>query len=94
MRANVEHNHVLAEHVVIMTMTTEPVPRIPDSERITVDDLGDPDDGIVHAVARFGYMERANVPTALRLLDPEQTEGTTRSGARHVLPVQTRAVPG
>ncbi len=76
MRANVEHNHVLAEHVVIMTLTTEPVPRIPDSERITIDALGDPDDGIVHTVARFGYMERANVPRALRLLDTEQTEGT------------------
>ena len=75
MRANVEHNHVLAEHVVIMTLTTEPVPRIPDSERITVDALGAPGDRIVHAVARFGYMERANVPKALRLLTPEQTDG-------------------
>ena len=75
MRANVEHNHVLAEHVVIMTLTTEPVPRIPDSERITVDALGAPGDRIVHAVAHFGYMERANVPKALRLLTPEQTDG-------------------
>lgn len=75
MRANVEHNHVLAEHVVIMSLTTEPVPRIPDAERITVDDLGASEDGIIHVVARFGYMERVNVPNTLRLLDPDQTEG-------------------
>jgi KUP system potassium uptake protein len=76
MRANVDHNHVLAKHVVIMSLETEPVPRIPDSERITVDDLGYARDGIVHVVARFGYMERPNVPRTLGLLDPSQTEGT------------------
>jgi KUP system potassium uptake protein len=75
MRANVDHNHVLAKHVVIMSLETEPVPRIPDSERITVDDLGYARDGIVHVVARFGYMERPNVPRTLGLLDPSQTEG-------------------
>ncbi|WP_240431051.1 potassium transporter Kup [Mycobacterium kyogaense] len=75
MRTNVEHNHVLAEHVVIMSLTTEPVPRIPDSERVSVDRLGPGDDGIVHVVARFGYMEHVNVPRVLGLLDPAQTEG-------------------
>jgi len=75
MRANVEHNHVLAQHVVIMSLVTEPVPRIPDSERVTADDLGDNDDGIIHVVAHFGYMQRMNVPNALRLLDTSVTEG-------------------
>ena len=75
MRANVEHNHVLAEHVVIISLTTEPVPRVPDSERLTVDDLGAGDDGIIHVVARFGYMERVDVPNALRLLSAVETEG-------------------
>jgi KUP system potassium uptake protein len=75
MRANVEHNHVLAEHVIILSIETEPVPRVPDSERMTHDDLGYGRDGIVHVAARFGYMERPNVPRALGLLDPEETEG-------------------
>jgi KUP system potassium uptake protein len=39
------------------------------------DDLGHRRDGIVHVVARFGYMERPNVPRALALLDPAETEG-------------------
>lgn len=75
MRANVEHNHVLAEHVIIVSVETETVPRVPDSGRMTHDDLGYAEDGIVHVKARFGYMERPNVPRALALLDPEQTEG-------------------
>jgi KUP system potassium uptake protein len=75
MRANVEHNHVLAEHVIIMSIETVPVPRVLDSERMTHDDLGYAKDGIIHVEARFGYMERPNVPSALALLDPDETEG-------------------
>ncbi|MBA0046639.1 potassium transporter Kup [Mycobacteroides sp. LB1] len=75
MRANVEHNHVLHEHVVILSIETSPVPRVEDAERTTIDNLGYAEDGIIHVTARFGYMETPNVPHALQLLDPEQTEG-------------------
>ncbi|HYO04786.1 MAG TPA: potassium transporter Kup [Mycobacterium sp.] len=75
MRANVEHSHVRHDHVVIMTIETEPVPRVPQDERLEVDALGYAQDGIVHVTARFGYMEPSDVPAALRLLDPEETEG-------------------
>ncbi|MFE3289985.1 potassium transporter Kup [Rhodococcus sp. NPDC059234] len=75
MRANVEHNRVLHDHVVIMSIDTLPVPRVPDEERTEVDDLGHAEDGIIHVTAHFGYMEKPNVPDALRLLDPAQTEG-------------------
>jgi KUP system potassium uptake protein len=75
LRANVEHNHVRHEHVIILSIETEPVPRVPREERITIDDLGYADDGIFHVVARFGYMERPDVPDALRILDPDTTEG-------------------
>jgi KUP system potassium uptake protein len=49
---------------------------VPDSERISVDDLGYADDGIVHVTIRFGYMDPQNLPAALRLLNQEHTEGT------------------
>jgi KUP system potassium uptake protein len=75
MRANVEHNGVLHEQVVVMAIDTLPVPRVPDSERMEVDALGYAKDGIIHVTAHFGYMETPNVPAALRLLDPRQTEG-------------------
>jgi KUP system potassium uptake protein len=80
MRANVEHNHVRHEHVVILSLETEPVPRIPDAERVTVDDLGYADDGITYVTARFGYMETPDVPRTLGLLDPAATEGRLEVG--------------
>jgi KUP system potassium uptake protein len=48
---------------------------VPDAERITVEDLGYPDDGIYYVVARVGYMERPDVPAALRLVDPAPAAG-------------------
>ncbi|MCX4431157.1 potassium transporter Kup [Streptomyces mirabilis] len=75
MRANVEHNHVRHDQVVILSIKTEPVPRVPAEQRIVVDDLGYADDGIIHVTARFGYMETPDVPGALAMLDPADTEG-------------------
>jgi KUP system potassium uptake protein len=67
MRANVEHNQILHEHVVILSISTLPRPHVAPAERLSVDDLGYIDDGITHVEARFGYMEQPNVPSALRL---------------------------
>ncbi|WP_084435968.1 potassium transporter Kup [Aldersonia kunmingensis] len=75
MRANVEHNQVLHEHVVIVSVHTEPVPRVPEEDRVSVNDLGFRDDGILYATVRSGYMERPNVPAALTLLLPSEAEG-------------------
>ena len=75
MRANVEHNHVRHEDVVIVAIETMPVPRISDAERMDVDTLGYAEDGIIHVTARFGYMEPPQICEVLRTLDPEQTEG-------------------
>ncbi|WP_205650400.1 potassium transporter Kup [Actinoplanes solisilvae] len=75
LRANVEHNHVLHEQIVILSIETLPVPHVLDDERVRVDDLGYAGDGIVHVTARFGYMDVPDVPAALRLLEPAQTEG-------------------
>jgi KUP system potassium uptake protein len=78
MRANVEHNHVRHEHLVIMSIDTEPVPRVPAEQRVEVDYLGYSDDGITHVRARFGYLERPDVPGALAALEPAETEGRLR----------------
>lgn len=68
MRANVEHNHVLHEHVLIISIETVPVPHISEKDRLEVDDLGWTDDQIVHVTARFGYMDPQNVPSLLPLI--------------------------
>jgi KUP system potassium uptake protein len=75
LRANVEHNHVLHERVVIVTVDTLQIPRASESERTEVDPLGPADDGIVHVTAHFGYMETPDVRSALRQLEPTKTEG-------------------
>jgi KUP system potassium uptake protein len=74
LRANVTHNHVLHDHVVIVTIDTLAIPRVADSERIEIDPLGDTHDGIIHVNARFGYMETPDVPRMVRLLDPAKAE--------------------
>jgi KUP system potassium uptake protein len=66
MRANVEHNHALHKHVVIMAIETLPVPRVPESDRTEVDALGYARDGIIHVKAKFGYMDKPNVLGSLQ----------------------------
>jgi KUP system potassium uptake protein len=66
MRANVEHNHILHEHVVIVSIETQPVPHVPAGQRVVVDSLGYTDDGITHITARFGYMQDPDIPAVLR----------------------------
>ncbi|MFH7339442.1 hypothetical protein [Streptomyces sp. KHY 26] len=63
------------DQVVILSLETEPVPRVPADQRIVVDDLGYAGDGIIHVTARFGYMETPDVPSTLAILAPAQTEG-------------------
>jgi KUP system potassium uptake protein len=75
LRANVEHNQVRHEHVVIVAIQTEEIPRVPEDQRVMVNDLGYGDDGITHVTIKFGYMEASDVPSALALLEPSATEG-------------------
>jgi KUP system potassium uptake protein len=69
MRVNVEHNHVLHEHVVIVSIVTERVPHVPESERLHNDHLGNDDDGISGLTARFGFQDQPDVPALLALAD-------------------------
>jgi KUP system potassium uptake protein len=66
LRANVEHNHVLHEHVVIVSAVAQNVPHVPPHEQLDVDELGYADDGIVHLTMRHGFSDEPNIPEALR----------------------------
>ncbi|HEU5129822.1 MAG TPA: KUP/HAK/KT family potassium transporter, partial [Glycomyces sp.] len=94
LHANVERNHVRHRHVVILAVETEPVPRVPAEERVAVDDLGHAHDGIIHVTARFGYMERPDVPGALGLLDAKHAEGRLRLGEATYFLSTIQVVPG
>jgi KUP system potassium uptake protein len=69
MRANVEHNHILHKHVVILSLQTRPVPHVPNSSRLVLDDLGHRDDGITLVTARYGYNDDQNVPALIPLIN-------------------------
>ncbi len=80
LRANVEHNQVLHERVLILAIATLPVPHVADADRLEIDDLGYKDDGIYHVTASFGYMDTPNVPSLLPLIRQAEQEGALDSG--------------
>jgi len=57
------HNQVLHEQVIILTVLTEEVPRIPAAERLTEMEMKM---GFTRVIVRYGFMQSPNVPVALR----------------------------
>jgi KUP system potassium uptake protein len=66
-RINVEHNHIRHEQVIIVYVKASRLPAVRQIDRISVDALGDPADGIVLVTGRFGFREQPDIPAALRL---------------------------
>jgi KUP system potassium uptake protein len=62
---HVKHNKVLHEQVILMSVKTDEIPYVPDDERVGFNDLGQK---FYSVVARHGFMEGADVPEVLRLL--------------------------
>ena len=60
---NLEHNMVLHERNVLLSVKTLSVPRADDSERVAYTDLGH---GFASLSLRFGFMEDPDVPRALK----------------------------
>ncbi|HEY2521428.1 MAG TPA: KUP/HAK/KT family potassium transporter [Streptosporangiaceae bacterium] len=94
MRANVEHNEILHQQVIILTLETMPVPHVPEAERLKIDDLGYKDDGITHVTARFGYMDPMNVPALIPLIRQADTEGSAADGKLSYFVSRIELVPG
>jgi KUP system potassium uptake protein len=74
LRSNVERNRVLHERVVIVSVETAPVPVVPLDEVAAVDDLDHRDDGITLVTARFGYLQRTDIPALLAAIPAERFE--------------------
>ena len=60
---HIKHNRALHERVLILTAVTESVPRIRRGEGLKVEEVAP---GMWRAMARFGFMERPDVPALLR----------------------------
>ena len=59
---NLKHNQVLHEQVVLLTVQTEEVPRVPATKRVTVELL---DAGFVQVIAHVGYQEDVDIEAIL-----------------------------
>jgi KUP system potassium uptake protein len=59
---HLRHNKTLLENVVLLSVLSANVPHVNDEERLTVTDLGE---GFWRVIARYGFMERADVPQIL-----------------------------
>ncbi|MEO8055111.1 MAG: KUP/HAK/KT family potassium transporter [Acidobacteriota bacterium] len=59
---NWQHNRVLHDPVLLLTVETADVPRVPKSERARVEDLGA---GFYRILLRWGFMEEPDVPAGL-----------------------------
>ncbi|WP_244282425.1 potassium transporter Kup [Micromonospora chersina] len=66
LRANVAYNHVRHQKIVIITGRTANIPHIPWDQRLTIDDLGDPNDGVIHISAVFGFQDPTDFPEVVR----------------------------
>jgi KUP system potassium uptake protein len=64
---NMDFNSVVHEHVVLVQIVNENVPHIRHVDRVTVNDLGDPDDGIVHISVHVGFTDSQDIPKGLAL---------------------------
>jgi len=59
---HLKHNQVLHERVIVMTLQTLELPRVPADQRLVWQDLGQ---GFKRLTGRFGYMETPDVPELL-----------------------------
>ena len=64
LQVNFEHNHVLHERVILLTIITEDIPYLADEEKIEMDSL---EQGFFRITAKHGFMETPNVPEILGL---------------------------
>ena len=88
LRANVEFNRVLHERNVIVTLVPADVPHVARDERLSVDDLGHADDGILHIRVHFGFQDRQDLPDVLRQareVSPELSGDTDPDAALYYL---------
>ncbi len=62
---NIKHNKVLHERVVVMSVKTEPRPRVPDEQRFEIEKASN---DFILAKLHYGYMESPRIPAALALM--------------------------
>lgn len=88
---NMKHNKVLHEQVVLLSVNTEEIPRVPTKERIEVHKL---ENGFYRVILHYGFMEDPNVPRDLARarklgLEYKSNETTYFLGREHLFASKT-----
>jgi KUP system potassium uptake protein len=61
---NLNHNKVLHERILLLTVVTEEVPRVPDADRVEVEAK---EAGFYRMTVRYGFKDEPDIPQALDL---------------------------
>jgi KUP system potassium uptake protein len=92
LRHNFDHNRVLHECIVLLTIATEEVPHVPEEKRVEYQPI---DERFHRVLVRYGFMEEPDVPAALRSLsvpalvcDPDKVSYFL--GKESVIPAESR----
>jgi len=93
---NYEHNRVVHERVILLTIVFEDVPYVPDKDRLMIENL---EQNFFRITAKFGFMQTPHVPRALRLcaqkgLVIDLDEATFFLGRETLIPTQRADLKG
>jgi len=85
---NLKHNQVLHDRVILLTVTIEDLPHVPESKRIHVHHIGR---RFYRVMASYGYMDETDVPAALNCaaahgLEPEAMTTSYFLGRETLIP--------
>jgi len=87
---HVKHNKVLHEKVILLSLVTENVPKVPVREGVKVKDLGH---GFYLVTAAYGFMQSPNVPQILRYCESLGLEGALKDTSYYLGRVAVLATP-
>ena len=69
---HLKHNKVLHEKVMLLSITGEEIPQVPEPDRVQCKELGE---GFYQVTARYGFIETPNVPAVLERLGQASPNG-------------------
>lgn len=73
---HVEHNKVIHEKVILLSIRTENVPKVPTRDRVSIKNLGH---GFYLVTAAYGFMQSPKVPQIMRLCESQGLEGILKA---------------
>ncbi len=88
---HLKHNQILHERVVLLSVRTAPVPKVPEESRVSVKPLTH---GFYEVTAMYGFIETPDVPTALRACNVHGLDVDPDMASYYVGRVTLRIMPG